>query len=100
MCMKVYWMAGALVLASTTCIAQTLRDAPIARPRLEMFVATGYQSMDFHWSIAGNINGTGPNVYSELIWKAVKGPSVEAAGQYRLGKRFYLSAGYSHVFSQ
>jgi hypothetical protein len=48
----------------------------------------GFQQSRFDWSIAGNANGTNPNILSELIWKNLKGASYGLDIKYNITKRF------------
>jgi hypothetical protein len=42
---------------------------------LRVRVSAGYDRQDLHWSIAGNSAGQDPNIYSELKWQGLSGPS-------------------------
>ncbi|NML40104.1 omptin family outer membrane protease [Chitinophaga sp. G-6-1-13] len=46
--------------------------------KLKYSMQLGYHQEDFRWSIAGNTEGTNPNVYSELIWKNMSAPTFSA----------------------
>lgn len=67
--------------------------------RLEAVFASGVQSMNLHWSIAGNSAGQSPNVYSELKWRRVGGVSADAAVRYRLGRRWVFFGEGSRMFT-
>lgn len=47
--------------------------------------SAGLFSEDFNWSIAGNTEGKAPNIFSELIWKNLKGI------QYNLNSNYFLT---------
>lgn len=66
--------------------------------KLSFALSSGYQSEDFRWSIAGNTQGTDPNIYSELKWKSLAGivPGVEA--DWNFWKTFHLRSSYSRLF--
>ncbi|ADY53613.1 hypothetical protein Pedsa_3074 [Pseudopedobacter saltans DSM 12145] len=49
-------------------------------------VSEGLHLQDLDWSIAGNLNGNSPNIYSELIWEKMKGNSTEIQVGYRFLK--------------
>jgi len=66
---------------------------------LEAAVAGGFQSMNLHWSIAGNSAGQSPNVYSELKWRRVGGASAEASLRFGLGQRWVFFGEGSRVFT-
>lgn len=69
----------------------------ISRP-LQIGVFTGYEQYNLNWSIAGNISGKNPDIYSELKWKEVSGQSVSAAVQYTFWKKFTGMVSYSRMF--
>lgn len=66
---------------------------------LEAAVSGGFQSLDLHWSIAGNSAGKAPNVYSELKWRRVAGVSAGVALRYRLRRRWVFFGVGSRVFT-
>lgn len=55
--------------------AQQMRPADPSEPppTLQIGIQTGYHTEGLRWSIAGNLQGESPNIYSELIWKHVNG---------------------------
>ncbi|HTD99668.1 MAG TPA: hypothetical protein VK668_10280 [Mucilaginibacter sp.] len=63
--------------------------------KIQISAGTGYQREDFHWSIAGDINGKNPNIYSELKWKAIAGPRYDLALQWNIWNSFLLLGNYS-----
>jgi len=69
-----------------------------AQKRLQLSLATGYQSEDFRWSIAGSVQGTDPNILSELKWKHLSGPSVGASIGWNFWKSFSLRSEFSNMF--
>lgn len=52
----------------------------------------GFQQSRFDWSIAGNAQGTNPNVLSELIWKNLKGPSYGLDIKYNITNKLSVKA--------
>ncbi|HVU55929.1 MAG TPA: hypothetical protein VHD83_12785 [Puia sp.] len=60
--------------------------------------SSGYQSEDFRWSIAGNTQGANPNIYSELKWTNLAGPTLAAEADWNFWKKFHIHAAYSHMF--
>jgi hypothetical protein len=66
--------------------------------KLSLTVTTGYARQDLKWSIAGNLAGESPNIYSELQWKKIGGQSVAAALEWNIWKKLLLMADYSHTF--
>ncbi|MBB5394157.1 hypothetical protein [Mucilaginibacter sp. AK015] len=73
--------------------------AQTAPRKLSLNVTTGYGQQDLKWSIAGNLAGQNPNIYSELQWKKVGGVLLTATGEWNVWKRFMLTAGYANVFT-
>lgn len=69
-----------------------------AQQRLQFSLSTGYQSEDFRWSIAGNAQGTNPNILSELKWKNLSGPTIAASAQWNFWKAFRVRSVYSRLF--
>ncbi|MDO6431042.1 hypothetical protein Q4E93_10615 [Flavitalea sp. BT771] len=66
--------------------------------RLSFTLSAGYQSEDLRWSIAGNTQGANPNILSELKWKKLAGPTLEAAVKWKCWKSFELGSTFSHHF--
>jgi len=64
--------------------------------KFSIAVKTGYFTNDFKWSIAGNSQGTSPNILSELIWKDLSGYSIGINSKVKLWKKFFLSADISN----
>lgn len=58
---------------------------------------TGYQHENFDWSIAGNILGENPNIYSELNWKQTGGLFLGGRIHWIVWNRVTLAAGYQHT---
>src|SRR6266567_1552270 len=69
-----------------------------AQERLHFSLSTGYQSENFRWSIAGSVEGTNPNILSELKWKNLAGPTVAASGDWNFWKSFTLRSAFSRLF--
>ena len=65
--------------------------------KLQVSFLTGHQQENFHWDIAGNLNGQSPNVLSELKWNKVSGQNYSAALQWNFWRRFSLLGEYSRV---
>jgi hypothetical protein len=65
----------------------------------DVAVAGGFHQQNFRWSIAGNSAGQSPNIYSELKWRRVGGPAVDAALRYGMGRRWVFFAEGLRVFT-
>ncbi|MET3979628.1 hypothetical protein ABIB62_002214 [Mucilaginibacter sp. UYP25] len=83
-------------LFAVTCIS-TVFAQNIPR-KISLSLTTGYAQQNLKWSIAGNLAGESPNVYSELQWKKVAGKTFTAALQWNYWGKLLLDARYSHVF--
>jgi hypothetical protein len=68
--------------------------------KLEVKVSAGYERQDFRWSIAGNSAGQDPNVYSELKWRGVGGPSGTVELLWKVDRRWRVFASGSRVFTR
>jgi hypothetical protein len=80
------------------CICETLfSHAQDIEKKLQLSLSTGNQQEDFHWSIAGNLNGQNPNVLSELKWKNISGQAYSASLKWNIWRRFSLYADYNRV---
>ncbi|MCL7988236.1 hypothetical protein M8998_09830 [Sphingobacterium sp. lm-10] len=60
------------------------------QPRFSISPRIGYGVQNLDWSIAGNLEGTSPNIYSELIWDQVKGVNYGLQGTVRLMPNFHV----------
>lgn len=72
-------------------------NAQSVQPKVQLNLQTGFERQDLSWSIAGNISGQNPNIYSELQWRKVGGQSVSAALQWNFYSKFALTADYSRT---
>jgi len=86
--------AGGLLLAGLRVKAQEEGEKLLVR------VSAGYQRQDFRWSIAGNSAGQDPNVYSELKWRGVSGPTGAVDLHWKAWKRWRVFASGSRVFTR
>jgi len=86
--------AGVMLLCSTLTAAQGL-------PRYELSLGADYRLAEFDWSIAGELNGTAPNVLSELTWTDLEIPQVSAAARVNFGRHVVLQANgaYGEIIS-
>jgi hypothetical protein len=62
-------------------------------------MAGGYAAEDLDWSIAGNAAGRNPNVLSELIWKDLKGPSLNLNVKYKFWRQLFFEGSFSSKFT-
>lgn len=60
--------------------------------------SSGYQQENFDWSIAGNSLGENPNIYSELKWKQIAGPSLDGYIHWNVCGSFTLTTSYRISF--
>lgn len=59
-----------------------------AQSRLCVSVAPEYSHNNFRWAIAGNSQGTHPDMYSELIWKNVQRIGMGVSADWYFSKHF------------
>jgi opacity protein-like surface antigen len=85
-----------IVLIYAMAFAGVLR-AQSQSDKLQLSLSTGYQREDFKWSIAGNLDGQNPNIYSELQWKKLGGQSIAASLQWNFWGRLLLNGGYERT---
>ena len=67
-------------------------------PKLAIGLSTGMVRQDFKWSIAGNLAGESPNVFSELHWEKLGGQSMSTTLIWNVWDRLLLAGDYAHVF--
>jgi Protochlamydia outer membrane protein len=68
------------------------------KDRVQIDFGSGYQQENFHWSIAGDIQGQNPNVYSELKWRDLQGTVLSAHLNANIWSNLFISGGYSHSY--
>jgi hypothetical protein len=78
-------------------MSTALLHAQSLQKKLQLDLSTGYQREDLKWSIAGNLDGQNPNIYSELQWKKVGGQSIAAALQWNFWNKLMLMGAYQRV---
>ena len=66
--------------------------------KLLLTLSGGYQYENLDWSFAGNIEGRDPNVYSELIWKDLKGAVISGRVTWSFWKNFLADGFFSRSF--
>jgi hypothetical protein len=53
---------------------------------VDLGIESGYRQDHLDWNIAGNLDGTSPNVLSELSWDDLELLQVDARGSFTLGR--------------
>jgi outer membrane protease len=90
-----------LLSATTICLSAVAQEEDsIAIPKPKKFsiaVSVNRTTEDLTWSIAGNIQGTSPNIYSELIWKDLQGTPIRLDAQWNFWKSFLIRARVSRM---
>jgi len=87
-----------IISLSANLFAQDSIDTEAPRPKkFSILVSAGKAIDDFHWSIAGTIDGTSPNIYSELIWSDLKGTPIKLDAQWNFWKSFLLRTRISRM---
>lgn len=80
-----------LILSMASAQAQDSIDAEVPKEKhFSVLISAGRATEDFHWSIAGNSNGTSPNIYSELIWSDLEGTPFKLDAQWNFWKSFLV----------
>lgn len=74
---------------------QAVRES--SQETLQVGIQTGYRAENVRWSIAGNLQGQDPNIYSELIWKQVDGLLCAADVRWKAYRSLEVSAHFSMV---
>lgn len=64
-------------------------------------VSTGYRLDNLQWSIAGQSDGTSPNILSELTWDDLQSVQIKGKGEALVADHFVFegSAAYARIFS-
>jgi hypothetical protein len=62
----------------------------------ELVLSAGYRVDDFDWNIAGDINGSNPNILSELTWDDIEIYQVELYNKTIVPEVFYLRGSVSY----
>jgi hypothetical protein len=78
------------VLAFFVCLMHLKAQVTESSKKLSVTGSFGYTSEDLDWSIAGNLSGQAPNVYSELIWKDLQGPDFQLNVEWNVWRKFFL----------
>ncbi len=68
------------------------------KPEVEISAYSGYPDENLQWSIAGNINGTDPNIYSELKWRDLHGPVLDLEIYCTIWRRLSAYGAYNRMF--
>jgi hypothetical protein len=70
----------------------------LVKKKLNATLSAGVVEENLTWSIAGNLSGKNPNIYSELIWKDVRGGQVSLDITYNFWKAFVIHADIASAF--
>ena len=95
--MKRLLLLSVFVLSACIVDAQDRPAAP-GGEKVQFSLRAGYQQESYHWSIAGNSSGQSPNIYSELKWRRLGGPSAQLALSWNVWKWLSLYADGSRLF--
>jgi Protochlamydia outer membrane protein len=84
-------------------LASTPNDPPAAWPypvQVQLELSNAYREDDLKWNIAGNLNGSDPNVLSELSWDDLKIYQLKFQLKSVMSKIFYFrgSVAYGWIF--
>ena len=73
----------------------SLQAQPEDSSSVVISIAAGWQHDDFRWSIAGNSQGQNPNIYSELIYKSLQGPVIDARLRWHISPAIAIQGSFS-----
>lgn len=59
--------------------------------RWKVQAGIGLSSTDVNWSVAGNQQGTSPNILSEVVWTKLKGANYHIQADYKINQKLGLS---------
>jgi hypothetical protein len=65
---------------------------------ISISLSSFYRMDDFKWSIAGNSNGSNPNIYSEIYWKKLRSTGISANIDWQFREKFVLNTSFSRSF--
>ncbi|MBN2487167.1 MAG: hypothetical protein JXB34_14430 [Bacteroidales bacterium] len=66
--------------------------------KIKLSPALSVANCNFRWSVAGNLNGNSPNVFSELIWTNLVPAGLEFPIEWNFHRRFYLKCNTQAAF--
>lgn len=67
--------------------------------KFSLEIGPEYRNENFRWSIAGNEQGTNPNILSELIFNPIKAKGFYSRAGYRFTEAFSVNAHYNRLFT-
>ncbi|MFD2743655.1 hypothetical protein [Sphingobacterium populi] len=79
-----------ILIFALVLLSFTITDLFGQEPRISVAPRIGYGVQALDWSIAGNLDGTGPNIYSELIWEQIEGMNYGLQGTVRLLPKWHI----------
>lgn len=84
-----------LALAGFASLVLISEASAQTQPKSDVSVSVGYRSDDFDWNIAGNPEGTNPDVLSELKWRKLESTELKLRGRTTIGVA-YLRGYYNY----
>ncbi len=66
---------------------------------MRLSVSAGYQQQQFNWSVAGNLQGSHPNIYSELRWEKLKGVLTRFDCKWEIANRLFFHSDIAAGFT-
>lgn len=67
--------------------------------KLSIEAGPEYRNTNFRWNIAGNMQGTNPNILSELIFKPIQSAGFYAKGEYNVVENFSMGLHYNKLWT-
>ena len=74
-----------------------LCNAQESEKKIFIRLLSGYEQQNLHWSIAGNSNGTTPNVLSELKWKNIRSIAFGTDITWNIWKQVTILSSYERA---
>jgi hypothetical protein len=85
-----------IMLAVTTGTLCFVGTSKAANMDTHLELNTGYRVDDLDWNIAGNLDGTNPNIFSELTWEDLEIFQVKANMRTAVNNTFYVRASLAY----
>ncbi len=82
---KIAWLMGVFLLANACFVSNVC-----AGVSANTWLSLGYRMDDINWSIAGNSDGTSPNILSELSWKDLGILQLKIESDISLNNKIYI----------
>lgn len=86
-----------ILLCSKICVSQ--ESLNIKKDYLIIQAGVETSKEDFSWSIAGNIDGKNPNIYSEIIFDPIRSTGFYLHADYHFFNKISIRTQYNQIFT-